>query len=66
MKSSQGQTPFLSDIEIAQANKLLPIKAIAKKFHLKENDLELYGKYKGKNIFQMMKNTNSHLKPFRK
>jgi formate--tetrahydrofolate ligase len=37
-----------SDIEIAQAAKLLPIKEIAKKLKLNEDDLELYGKYKAK------------------
>lgn len=37
-----------SDIEIAQAAKLLPIKKIAEKLKLNEDDLELYGKYKAK------------------
>lgn len=37
-----------TDIEIAQAAKLLHIKEIAKKLNLDEDDLELYGKYKAK------------------
>ncbi len=39
---------MLSDIEIAQGTKLLPIKEIAEKIGLKEDDLEFYGKYKAK------------------
>ncbi|KRL63624.1 formate--tetrahydrofolate ligase [Lactobacillus psittaci] len=37
-----------SDIEIAQATKALPIKEIANKIGLKEEDLELYGNDKAK------------------
>ncbi len=37
-----------SDIEIAQAAKMQHIKEIAAKLNLKEDDLELYGKYKAK------------------
>ncbi|MEI6695875.1 MAG: formate--tetrahydrofolate ligase [Bacteroidota bacterium] len=37
-----------SDIEIAQSAKLKPIKEIAKKLGIEEDDLELYGKYKAK------------------
>lgn len=37
-----------SDLEIAQAAKLKPIIDIAKKIGIKENELELYGKYKAK------------------
>lgn len=37
-----------SDIEIAQAAKLLPIAEVAKKIGLTEDDLEFYGKYKAK------------------
>lgn len=37
-----------SDIEIAQAAKLKPIREIAAKLGIKEDDLELYGKYKAK------------------
>tara|TARA_R110002073_G_scaffold89852_7_gene212567 strand:+ start:31511 stop:33187 length:1677 start_codon:yes stop_codon:yes gene_type:complete len=38
----------LSDIEIAQAKKLKHIIQIAKKIGIKEDDLEMYGKYKAK------------------
>jgi len=37
-----------SDIEIAQATEMKPILEIAKEVGLKEDDLELYGKYKAK------------------
>ena len=39
---------FPSDIEIAQSAKMLPIKEIAKKIYIEEDDLEFYGKYKAK------------------
>ena len=39
---------YLSDIEIAQNTQLEPIREIAKKLNIKEDDLELYGKYKAK------------------
>ena len=39
---------MLTDLEIAQRAKILPIKEIAKKINLDEDDLELYGKYKAK------------------
>lgn len=39
---------MLSDIEIAQKAKCLPIKEIAKRLSIEEDDLELYGKYKAK------------------
>lgn len=38
----------MSDIEIAQNKKLKHIKEIAKKISVKEDDLEMYGKYKAK------------------
>ena len=37
-----------SDIQIAQEAELLPIKDVAKKLGISEDDLELYGKYKAK------------------
>lgn len=37
-----------TDIQIAQEAKLLPIKEIAQKLDIQEDDLELYGKYKAK------------------
>ncbi|MCL6430685.1 MAG: formate--tetrahydrofolate ligase, partial [Anaerolineae bacterium] len=39
---------MLSDIEIAQAARLKPIKEIAASLGLSEDDLDLYGKYKAK------------------
>ena len=39
---------MLSDLEIAQSTKLEPVKSIAAKLGLKEDDLEEYGKYKAK------------------
>lgn len=39
---------MLSDVEIAQGAKMKPIKEIAGKLGLAEDDLELYGKYKAK------------------
>lgn len=39
---------FKSDLEIAQASQLKPIVEIAKKLGIKEEYLELYGKYKAK------------------
>ncbi|MBX2940771.1 MAG: formate--tetrahydrofolate ligase [Cyclobacteriaceae bacterium] len=39
---------FKSDLEIAQAAKLKPIVEIAKTLGIREDDLELYGKYKAK------------------
>ncbi|MCL4117554.1 UNVERIFIED_CONTAM: hypothetical protein GTU68_025132 [Idotea baltica] len=38
----------LSDIEIAQATEINHIKHIAEKLNIKEDDLELFGKYKAK------------------
>jgi formate--tetrahydrofolate ligase len=37
-----------SDIEIAQAAKMKPIVEVAKKLGIKEDELEMYGKYKAK------------------
>ena len=39
----------LTDIEIAQYNKLKNIKKIAKKLEIKENNIEIFGKNKAKN-----------------
>jgi len=39
---------YLSDIEIAQDAKMLPIVEIAKKLGINADDIELYGKYKAK------------------
>lgn len=39
---------MLTDVEIAQSAKMKPIKEVAEKVGLDEDDLELYGKYKAK------------------
>ena len=39
---------MLSDLDIAQAAKLKPIREIAESLGLVEDDLDLYGKYKAK------------------
>lgn len=39
---------MLSDVKIAQSARMLPIKEVASKIGLSEDDLELYGKYKAK------------------
>lgn len=54
----------LSDIEIAQANKITHIKNIAKKLNISEDDLDLYGKYKAKlplNLIDENKIKNNNL-----
>jgi formate--tetrahydrofolate ligase len=54
----------LTDIEIAQAKKLLHIKEIAAKLNIKEDDLEMYGKYKAKlplNLINEEKVKNNNL-----
>ena len=38
----------MTDIEIANSKKLLPIEKIAKKIGIKKDNLEIYGKYKAK------------------
>lgn len=43
-----------SDLEIAQAAKMLPIAEIAKKIGLDEDDYDLYGKYKAKVSLDVM------------
>ena len=37
-----------TDIQIAQEAVMQPIKEVAKSLDIKEDDLELYGKYKAK------------------
>lgn len=43
-----------SDLEIAQAAKMLPITEIAAKMGLGEDDIEMYGKYKAKITLDML------------
>ncbi|MBU1147074.1 MAG: formate--tetrahydrofolate ligase, partial [Candidatus Omnitrophica bacterium] len=48
-----------SDLEIAQAAKLKPVIEIASQIGIKEDELELYGKYKAKislSILERLKN----------
>ena len=56
---------MLSDIEIAQQVKMLPINEIAENFGIDVDDLEMYGKYKAKVSFdfikKMEKNENGKL-----
>ncbi len=44
----------MTDIEIAQNCKMLPVSEIAKKISLNEDDYELYGKYKAKISFKKL------------
>lgn len=46
---------FKSDIEIAQEAKPLDIREVAKKVGLSEDDIELYGKYKAKADYNLLK-----------
>ena len=46
---------FKSDIEIAQESRPLHIREIGKKLGLSEDDLELYGKYKAKIDYNLLK-----------
>lgn len=53
---------MLSDIKIAQNNKMNNIASIAKKIGINEDDLELYGKYKAKiNVDSINKNKKGKL-----
>ena len=52
---------MLTDIEIAQGAKMKPITEIAEQIGLKEDELELYGKYKAKlssDVWQRVKENN--------
>ncbi|MBU0479286.1 formate--tetrahydrofolate ligase [bacterium] len=44
---------MMTDLKIAQAAKLKPIQEIAKNIGLKDDELELYGKYKAKIILEV-------------
>jgi formate--tetrahydrofolate ligase len=50
---------YKSDIEIAQECKMKDIKEIAKKLNISEDDIELYGKYKAKVNYNLLKTTPS-------
>lgn len=51
---------MLTDVEIAQSAKMKPIKEIAKKVGLEEDDLELYGKYKAKISLEAIQKLKDH------
>ena len=46
---------MLSDIEIAQQVKMLPVTEIAEKLGIDQDDLELYGKYKAKLSYDLIR-----------
>lgn len=46
---------MLSDIEIAQQAHMLPITEVAEKLGIKEEDLEVYGKYKAKLSYGLLR-----------
>ena len=50
---------MLTDVQIAQQAKMLPIKEVASKIGLVEDDLELYGKYKAKISLETMQKLES-------
>ena len=49
---------MLSDIEIAQQTEMLPIRQVAEKLGIKEDELEYYGKYKAKLSEELIKRTS--------
>ena len=53
---------FKSDIEIAQEAKPKDIREIAKKLNIKEDDIDLYGKYKAKVDYNLLKRNNTNKK----
>ena len=53
---------MLTDVEIAQGCKMLPIKEIAAKLNINEDELDLYGKYKAKlndDLFRKVENNKN-------
>ncbi|WP_412993255.1 formate--tetrahydrofolate ligase [Neobacillus sp. 3P2-tot-E-2] len=54
------KTSVKSDIEIAQESTMKPIFEIAKSIGLKEDDLELYGKYKAKISYEALRNIETN------
>ncbi len=51
---------MLTDIEIAQGAKMLPIKEVASKLGIVEDDIELYGKYKAKISDEFIRKTKDN------
>ncbi|MFJ5757684.1 formate--tetrahydrofolate ligase [Neobacillus sp. NPDC093182] len=54
------KTSVKSDIEIAQESSMRPIVEIAESIGLKEDDLELYGKYKAKISYEALRNIETN------
>lgn len=54
------KTSVKSDIEIAQESTMKPITEIAESIGLKEDDLELYGKYKAKISYEALRNIETN------
>ena len=50
---------MLTDVKIAQNDKMLPIKEVAAQIGLSEDDLELYGKYKAKITMETIKSLDN-------
>lgn len=50
---------MLTDIEIAQQAKMLPITEVAKKLGISENDIEMYGRYKAKLSMDLIRSLES-------
>ena len=44
----------MTDLEIAQKAEMLPIKEVAKKLHIAEEDIDPYGRYKAKLPLQLI------------
>ena len=51
---------MLTDVQIAQQAQMQPIKEVAGKLGLVEDDLELYGKYKAKISLETMQKVESN------
>ena len=51
---------MLTDVEIAQSSVMEPIKNVAEKIGLTEDDLELYGKYKAKISLETIKKVENN------
>lgn len=51
---------FKTDIEIADAAKILPIEQVAEKIGLSDDDLEHYGKYKAKISWDAIKRSENN------
>ena len=58
--TTENKKKVPSDIEIAQAAKMEPVVKIAEKIGLKEEDLELFGKYKAKVTQEAIERTKNN------